>query len=112
MSGLGLMLQRLRAAVPLHAASAPETPDAAGADGDDGGTTGAGDVESLLAPTNAGRGAGRAGRLPLRALEAYGERRRRFVGRFKVCTRMGMDTACVPVNQSKGRSNSTRSSDS
>lgn len=83
--GLGLLLQRLRAAVPLSGwgyAAAPDTPD-----NDEEGTTGAGDVEGLLGSggrVGGGGGWGLDGRVPMRLLEAYGEKRRRLVGRFKV----------------------------
>jgi hypothetical protein len=97
--GLAVMLQRLRAAVPLggwssyHRPTAPDTPE----NDDGGGSGGGGDVEGLLAGSNGssggsssagGGGGGRIGRLVggrpmLRLLEAYGDRRRRVLGRFK-----------------------------
>lgn len=109
--GLGILLQRLRAAV--GGAYAPDTPD--GDDGrggllDESGVTaaGVGDVEGvgLLAgvggssSSGAGGGgglrsggllnAGGVGRAALRLLEGYGERRRRLVGRFKVGLWLGV----------------------
>ncbi len=96
--GLALMLQRLRGAVPLggwsYRPTAPDTPDSEADAG--AGPGAAGDVEGLLAGANnansGGAGGGTRGgigalmssRPALRLLEGYGERRRRFLGRFKV----------------------------
>lgn len=90
--GLGILLQRLRAAV--GSAYAPDTPDTddGGRLMDESGVTGGGDVEGVGLLGGGGGGvrsggllnSGGVGRWALRVLEAYGERRRRFLGRFKV----------------------------